>query len=133
MTVEEMLDIWQRALHALDNGDYEAWLDFVDPRLEFETVPDWPDGGVYRGPQATWEFMMEFVSVFSAGRFEVVDPVALDEDRIILSVRRLTAGDHSGASVEFEYTTVAEFRNGRLLSTRFHRTREEALAAARDG
>ena len=133
MTLEEMLDIWERAAAGLEATDYDAWLDAIDPRIEFITLEGWPDGGVYRGPEAVWDFLREFVSVFSAGRFEVLDPVPVDQDRLVLTVRRLTAGDQSGAQVEFTSHAFVTFRNGRLRAMSYYETREAALAAAGGG
>ena len=133
MTVEEMLGIYQRALEAFEAGDYNGFLDTADPRLTFVTVPEWPDGGTFEGPEATWAFLEGFKEVFRAGAMEVFDPVAATESTLVHDMRRMTSGGQSGASVEWHYTVLTRFRNGRIIRTEFFDTRQDALAAARDG
>jgi ketosteroid isomerase-like protein len=133
MTVDEMLAIYRRALDAFEAGDYEAFLDAADSRLVFITVPEWPDGGAFEGPEATWRFLEAFKDVFRAGAFEVLDPVAATDSTLVHDMRRLTSGGKSGASVEWHYAVLTEFRNGRILRTEYFDTRQEALAAAGGG
>jgi ketosteroid isomerase-like protein len=133
MTVDEMLGIYQDALFAFEAGDYEGFLDTCDPHLVFITVPEWPDGGTFEGPEATWAFLTEFKAVFAAGAFEIIDPVAATDAVLVHDMRRLTSGGQSGASVEWHYSVLTSFRNGRILRTEYFDTRQEALAAAGDG
>lgn len=131
MTTDEMLAVWERALAASDRGDREAFLDMADPEVELETIPDWPEADTFRGADSVWGFVMDFLSVFKVGAFETVDPVRIGEDSLVLTLRRITAGDQSGASVELSLGVVVRFRNGRVHLLRYFHTQEEALAAAR--
>jgi len=133
MTLEEMLDVYRATLLASEGGDFDAFLDTVDPRLTFITVPEWPDGGTYEGPEAVWQFIEGFFDVFGAGAFEVLEPAAVGDSILVHDMRRLTSGGQSGASVEWHYAVMTEFRNGRILRTEYFDTRQEALDAARSG
>jgi len=133
MTVEEMLEVYGASLLGYEAGDYEAFLDTVDPRMTFITVPEWPDGGTFEGPEAAWRFLEGFRAVFAAGEFEILEPVAATDSILVHEMRRLTSGGHSGASVEWHYAVATEFRNGRIIRTEYFDTRQEALAAARGG
>ena len=133
MTVDEMLGVYNRALAAFEAGDYEGFLDTVDPRVAFITIPEWPDGGTFDGPEATWRFLEGFKAVFAAGAFEVIDPVAVTDSILVHDMRRLTSGGQSGAAVEWHYGVATEFRAGRIIRTQYFVTRQDALAAARDG
>ena len=133
MTVEEMVAIYGRSLAAYEAGDYEAFLDAVDPRLTFITIPEWPDGGTFEGPDATWRFLQDFRAVFAAGAFEIIDPLAVTDSILVHDMRRLTSGGQSGAAVEWHYTVATEFRSGRIIRTEYFETRQEALASAERG
>ncbi|MGH2838727.1 MAG: nuclear transport factor 2 family protein [Thermoleophilaceae bacterium] len=133
MTVEEMLALYNGALAAFEAGDYDGFVDTVDPRLVFITVPEWPDGGTFEGPEATWRFLEDFKAVFAAGAFEIIEPVAVTDSILVHDMRRLTSGGQSGAAVEWHYTVVTTFRSGRMIRTEYFDTRQEALAAARGG
>jgi ketosteroid isomerase-like protein len=133
MMDEEMLTIYQHALAAFEADDYDAFLDTVDPRITIVTVPEWPDGGTFEGPETTWRFLQDFRAVFAAGTFEISDPVAVADSVLVHDMRRLTSGEQSGASVEWHYSAVTRFRAGRMIHTKYFDTRQEALAEARDG
>jgi ketosteroid isomerase-like protein len=133
MTVEEMLGIYQDALDAFEVGAYEAFLDTMDPRVTFITVPEWPDGGTFEGPEATWRFLEDFKAVFAAGAFEIIDPLAVTDSILVHDMRRLTSGGKSGAAVEWHYAVATTFRNRRIIRTEYFDTRQEALASVDHG
>jgi ketosteroid isomerase-like protein len=127
---QENVESLRQGLDAFYRRDRAAWLALCDP--EFETVPsdDWPESDPIRGPEAAWDFYVEADEPWEASPYELVEIVDAGNGKIVADMRRKMRGKTSGADVEYSYSVVAAFRNGRVLRIEWFVDRAKALEAA---
>jgi hypothetical protein len=132
MTLDEMLAIFDASLRAAAADDYDRSLDTVDPRVTLVTVPQWPDGGRAEGTEAVWRMSRRLIEGLGDA-ISLVDPEAVGPDTLVFEVGGRLQPVESQAGLNWHYGALVRFRNARILLIHYFDTREEALAAARDG
>jgi ketosteroid isomerase-like protein len=114
---------------ARDGGFATVW-DQLDPDLEWETSPNLPDAGVYRGRERVRQFMEEQWDVVWGGAPQVDVERAFDcGDRVLVFLRVRGRGSHTQIPLDVRIAQLATVRNGRIAAVKVFPDREEALAA----
>ena len=113
---------------AFRRRDLEAFIDYMDPEIEFTSLVLEVEG-TYRGHEGIRSWWNDILAVFPDWQPQVEDAREVG-DRVLLRVRAEGAGTGSGIDVDRVIWQVAEVRDGRLRAWRFFRTEQEALVAA---
>ena len=113
---------------AFRRRDLEAFVDYMDPEIEFTSLVLEVEG-TYRGHEGIRSWWNDILAVFPDWQPQVEDAREVG-DRVLLRVRAEGAGTGSGIDVDRVIWQVAEVRDGRLRAWRFFRTEQEALVAA---
>jgi len=92
--------------------------------------PEFPDPGVYRGPEEIGRYMREdFLADFEG--LVIVGEEFIDAgDSVVVRVRQQATGPESGAPVAMSYYQVWTFRGGSVIRIESVRERDDALEAA---
>jgi len=113
---------------AFRRRDLEAFVDYMDPEIEFTSLVLEVEG-TYRGHEGIRSWWNDILAVFPDWQPQVEDAREVG-DRVLLRVRAEGAGTGSGIDVDRVIWQVAEVRDGRLRAWRFFRTEQQALVAA---
>ena len=122
-TVREIYERWGR-------GDFRAGMELYDPDVRLVLRPEFPDAGVYRGPEEIRRYMRDdFLADFEGA--VIVGEEFLDAgDSVVVRVTQRATGAGSGAPVEMRYFQVWTFQGSSVIRIESIREREDALEAA---
>ena len=127
---EENVEIATRVVEQLTQGGFDAAWKFLDPDLEWETSPNLPDAGVYRGRERVRAFMEEQWEVVWGGVPRVDIERAFDcGDDVLLFTRARGKGSHTGISLDVRIAQLLTLRTGKVVRVKVFPDREEALKA----
>jgi ketosteroid isomerase-like protein len=118
-------------------GVYDGWcsrdvtraLQYLDPEIVWEAIPDAPDAGTYRGHAGVRRYMEDWLGDFdilSMDFEEVID----GDDRLVIAQCARTKGRGSGIETELHYAVAYWLRSGKVVEIKEFRTKTEALEAA---
>ncbi len=123
-------DLIRRGYEAWNVGDRSWVLEHLATDVVWETPPDDPDQGVYRGREAIIGFWDQWRAAVGQLRFEVIEMLETG-DRVLAIVKRSGVGSHSGLSVSDTVCQVFFFdEDGRCSLVREFYDRKSAEAAA---
>jgi ketosteroid isomerase-like protein len=119
-----------RQIDALDPETLAVVYDSFDPEIELHEDPSFPEGGVYRGFEATRRYFSQFTESFDEFSFEIEDLIDLGGDRVLVLFRLRTRGKGSGATAEASPGWIYTFRAGKVVHLEAYLDRSEAFKAA---
>ena len=122
------IDVVRGSHDAFRRRDLEAFVDHMDPEIEFSSLILEVEG-TYRGHEGVRSWWDDILAVFPDWQPQDEDAREVGH-RVVMRVRAEGAGTGSGIDVDRIIWQVAEVRDGRLKAWRFYRTEDEALAAA---
>ena len=125
---QENLEIARRAYDAFSNGDWDAFVELIDPDVEFTSLLLEAEGVTYRGHDGVREYFESLRGVFGDWRSEIVEIRDFGETLVIHS-RAVGTGGASGVELEQEFWQAAKASNGKIGWWTFCRTEAEALEA----
>jgi ketosteroid isomerase-like protein len=127
---QEKVEIVRGIYERWGQGDFRAGTEFYDPNILLVLRPEFPDKGVYRGPEEIGRYMREdFLA-------DLEDAVIIGEefldagDTVIVRVNQVATGPVSGVRVGIRYYQAWTFRGKSVIRIESIRDREEALEAA---
>ena len=126
----ENVTIAQGAYEAFGRGDIPTVLATMDPNVEWyePQAPDYPFGGVHRGPQAVANEVFGLVPTYYE-EFAVVPQEFIDaEDRVIVLGEFQAKGKASGTPLRAPFVHVLTFRGSKM--TRFQNYTDTGTIAA---
>jgi len=127
---QENVETLRQALEAFNRRDKAAWIAVVDPEAENFPPMAWPENAPIRGPEAIWNFYVEAVNAWEEGEFEWGEFIDAGKEVVVANQLRHMRGKTSGAAVEWSYWVVFEFRDGKVVRTRWFAERDAALEDA---
>jgi ketosteroid isomerase-like protein len=104
--------------------------EYLDPKIELINFDTFPVTRPYHGWDGVLEWLSDVSEPFEDFRFEVVDLLAHDDERVVTTYRMSGKSRTGGPPFELVWGGVATFRNGKVLRIQGFRTTEEALEAA---
>jgi len=125
---ERAIDIVRRVYEGWEKGDFRAAADLYDEASVFVLSPDFPDSGIYVGPEQMTKYMHDFLEPWEDLTIECLDMFD-SGDTVVAEVRQSGQGTRSGAATGFTYFQVWTLRGGMLMRLQNVMRREEALAA----
>ena len=129
---QENVEVFERAVAAVNRGDVEALLSELDPEVEWDSaflMGMTGKGTVYRGLEGIREFFGDVDEALSVFDLEYSEIRELG-DRIVALGRLRTRGTASGAELESLYGSVVDLKNGKVIRVRTFLDHTDALEAA---
>ena len=117
-------DRTERGYAALARRDLEAFLELVDPDVEFTSLIAESEGQTYRGHVGVRQWWEQVVDALGGLRFRV-EHLREVGDRVLVTID--VTGHVEGVDVSQTMYQVLRVREGRAVSWHSFRTREEAL------
>jgi ketosteroid isomerase-like protein len=127
---QENVEAVRRGFTKYNRGDIEGALEEWAP----DAVWDWSNGHgfdarVYRGRDEIWTFWQQRDAAWEEVRFEIVDLVEVDHDRVIVeNIGYARARD--GMHVEARSAWLITLQDGEQTSLTLFQTKQDALEAA---
>ncbi len=126
----------ERALEAVRSiyegwrvGDFRAGTDLYDPRIVMVMGREFPEAGVYHGPDGVAGYMRTFLGAWERVTIASEELVAAG-DTVLAAVVQRAVGRGSGAPVVLRYFHIWSFRGKRIIRLEIVMERAEALAIA---
>ena len=145
MSSESATQIFSRLFEALDSDDREAtldalrdgyellsrdgvgaWLECMDPEIEWSEGAEVPERHVYRGHEGVLRQQERFQEACESFRIQPVDFTA-SGDKLAVIVDLWGRGRGSGVEVEARAAHLWEFRNGKAVRFEIYGDPERAL------
>jgi ketosteroid isomerase-like protein len=129
---EENVEAVKRAVEAGNRRDVEAFLEELDPQVEWHPALLASVAGgaaVYQGYEGVREFFRDMDEAFVQIQIEFAEIRDLG-DRIVAIGRICMRGKASGATTESSLGYVIDFKNGKVIGARTYLDVEQALEAA---
>jgi ketosteroid isomerase-like protein len=128
---QENLEVVRGVIDAFNRHDADLVVSYVAPDGE----ADWsgsiaPYRGVYRGPEEWRDWLRHRLDAWSHARWESLELTELDEERVLLVVRLVAQGRHSGVEVTASSGIIWTIRDGKIVRAKLFQSKGEALAAA---
>jgi ketosteroid isomerase-like protein len=108
----------------------EAFVERLDPEIEFEEDPSFPEAGVYRGRSEVLRYFKNFTAEFERFVFEVEDVKVAGQDGVLLCLRQTGQGKGSGAEFDIQSAWLFTVRDDRVVRIRSYLDQAEAIEAA---
>ena len=129
---QQTVELATRIYEQLSTGSFDSSWDLLDPDLEWETSPNLPDRGVYKGRDRVKAFMEEQWEVVWGGAPRVDIERAFDcgGDDVLLFIRVRGTGSHTQIALDVSIAQLLTIRAGRLARVKVFPDRNDALKAA---
>jgi ketosteroid isomerase-like protein len=126
---QENVELVRRVFDAFNRRDIAAFLELLDPDVEWVPILAVLEGRVYRGHEEIRGWIKELATDWE---FFVVDYEELRDfgDRVLVSGHWHARGRASGVEVENPGTYLYEIKGGKVVSMRTFTDYAEALEAA---
>jgi ketosteroid isomerase-like protein len=127
------VEIVRRSVEAFSRGDLDAFLEALDPEVEWRTAADEPNPRTYRGCDDLRSFTAD-ISEAWADRFDdvmVFDGFIDLGDWVVVPWTARLRGRSSGIPVDVSETYAVRVQDGRIVRVDEYRTKEEAIEAVR--
>jgi ketosteroid isomerase-like protein len=125
---QENVEVVRGTFDAFNARDLDAFLGYMDPEVEYRSLVLEVEGAYHGhdGIRSWWEGVL---AVFPEWSPQIVEARDLG-NRVVSRVRAEGRGTGSGIALERDIWHLAEVRDGRLRTSTFFRTEQEALEAA---
>jgi ketosteroid isomerase-like protein len=130
---QENVDLIRRGAELWLSGDFEGWLETIDPEIEWDIsthpLPDVPNRG--RGREAfVTDMLGTYVSGWNNYSAEIKE-VSEASEKVILVLRETATMQDTGVPLERDLVQLWTVREGRGVFLQVFRTKAEALEAVR--
>jgi ketosteroid isomerase-like protein len=125
---QENVEIVRRGYDAWNSGDLDAFLQDLDPNVEWHLPEGGLNVGIRRGREAIRQLVEDFLDIWDDLR---VEPERFFErgDQIVVFIRIRGRGKGSGVEMENRAAHVATVRSGKVVRLVVYPERAEALEA----
>jgi ketosteroid isomerase-like protein len=130
---QENVETCQRSVDLFNQRDLDAWLEDLDPEVEFHLALMAMFGGtatVFRGHEGARKYLRDLDGAFA--EFQIVEISEIRDlgERVVAIGHLHARGRESGADVESPIGYVVEFKNGRIIRVDDYFDPKEAFEAA---
>ena len=109
-------------------GDFRAGTELYDPHGVLVLRPEFPESGVYVGPDAIADYTRDLLASYRGFAIEAEELIDAG-DSVVVRVLQRAVGRSSGAPTELSYFQVFTFRGDSIVRIESIAEREDALAA----
>jgi ketosteroid isomerase-like protein len=126
---QENVEVVLKTAEAFNRRGTGAFLQFLDPEVEWHDLADAPDAGVHHGHQGVLEAVDRWLSAF--GENYRIEPVEFIDggNEIVAFARHSVQAAEGEADVHQEVASVWTIRGHLVVRVRFFSKREQALEA----
>jgi ketosteroid isomerase-like protein len=124
---EDNVGTVRKTYEAFQRRDLEEFLSYHDPDVDFRSLVLEVEG-VHRGHDGLRSWWESILDVFPDWKPQIED-ARESGDRVLVRVRIEGAGTGTGIDLERHAWNVVEVHDGRITSSAFFRTEEEAVEA----
>ncbi len=130
---EENIEVVRRAFIAWNTRDLDVLIadSASDVEWDFSHVAGWTENTTYRGLSELRSFWNLWLETWGHHHLELLQLVAVANDKVFCRYRQTATGKLSGASVEVENAQVITLRDGKVIRTVVYSDADEAASAAR--
>ena len=129
MSSEDAVALVRRGYEALNRGDVEGVLAFLDPEIEWHGYTHIPESGPLEGREDVRAWLERFLDAWEELEIELTDILDAGE-RVVALVRFHAIGRGSGVQVEGGVDAhVWTVRNGHAVAVTLYQGTREAMAA----
>jgi len=122
---QENVELAHRAYAAFQDGDFDEWVSYFDPDVEFsQTAME----GTFRGHEGLREWAAGLLAAFPDWKPSIVETRDLG-DRVLIHGSASGEGASSGLGVDVDFWQAVEIRHGRVVWLSAFRTEADALEA----
>ena len=125
---QENVELLRRGYEAFNRQDFEAWLDFLDPQVEFREMVLTPDAATYHGREAVRAWLKSGQDAFAAVEFRIERTID-GGDAVVAAVWVHGRGVGSGAEFETRIAHASRWWNGRAVFVAAYPELRQALEA----
>ena len=125
---EPPIDTIRRVYDSWAQGDFNAGTELFDEASAFILNPEFPDAGIYIGPDELERYMRGFLEPWEQLTVTCLELSAVG-DTVVAEVHQSGKGELSGAVTGFRYFQLWTFRGGTALRLQNVMSRAEADAA----
>jgi ketosteroid isomerase-like protein len=126
---KENFELHRQSIEAVNRGDIDDALRFLDPDIVFEPLRA-PVQGAYRGHAGVREWWADTAETFESFRIDHTDVRELGDDRLLAIGTLHVRGRGSGIETDVPTAAIVSFRDGRMVSVKDYGDRDTALEAA---
>jgi ketosteroid isomerase-like protein len=129
---EENVALARKAIGALNRGDFDSFLSFLSPDVEWQALEGVPGiGELYRGRAGVREWIeLMWKNAEEGVHIEIKQITDLGDDRVFIAVVLTARRRGSGAPFEYRTWQIVWFADGLITRRQVFWTRAEALKAA---
>jgi uncharacterized protein len=128
----ENVDLVRRAMELWIGGDFDGWLELMDPEIGWDIsthpLPDVPNYGQGRDALVT-DMLLPYMSGWNDYSVELKEVVDAG-DQVVLVMRETAMMRDTGVELDRDLVHLWTVRDGRATFLRVFRTKAEALEAA---
>ena len=126
---QENVEVVKAAFEAFSRDDWSAFIELLDPEVEWFTTGQFVGGELYRGHAGVRDFVDALSGEFA--EFHVEPGNFAQASSVVVADTRVSGmGKRSGVPVELQFTVVVLLRSGRIVQIRNFLERGEALEVA---
>ena len=125
---EENVETVRASNQAWNEGDMNAFGEWLDPDVIVRTVGNWPEPGPHVGRDAAMDFYRGLREAFDEARLRETSHPLHSGDRVLVRMAMDTVGH--GPPVALEATLLLSVRSRKIRSVEFFWDHAEALEAA---
>ncbi len=130
------LDLVRRAMgatRARPKRDFATINALYHPDHELASVISGLDGRTFRGARGFQDFLAEITETWESYDWTLDELSEIDEGRVLVVSTATARTRRAGVAMRASYAVVITLREGKLVRTEVHSSREEALKATRAG
>ena len=121
----ENVELAHRAYAAFQAGDFDEWVSYFDPEVEFSATEM---EGPFRGHEGMREWATGLLAAFPNWKPSIVETRDLG-DRVLIHGSASGEGAGSGVGIKVDFWQAVEFRGGRIVWYAAFRTEADAREA----
>jgi ketosteroid isomerase-like protein len=125
---QENVDLFHRIAGAWNRRDLDAYLEFIDPDIEWSPGATRVEGGSYRGHEGIRRFWGDIDGTFDELAVDIDEVRDLDD--VVVGLGRLRGRSKEGVPIDIEYGVVGRLRDGLVVSGSDWFSHGDALEAA---
>ena len=128
---QENVDAYRASFEAWQRGDFEKWIQSMDPEIEWDfsayPLPGVANRGTGRDELVQW--LATYISMWR--RYEATLKELIDAgDEVVVVIHETVRARESDAAIDRDLIQVVTAREGKAMKMRVYETRKEALEAA---
>jgi ketosteroid isomerase-like protein len=126
---EENVEVVRQIHEVWNTGDLDAWLELLNPDIDWVAAREDPDAATHRGREGVREYVQQWIDAVGFLRVEPLEYVDAG-DRVVAFVRFIGQGAVSGVPVNVEQAQVVTIKERKVERVEEYFDRAEALEAA---